>query len=66
MRYYICVQNSLGDVVIHVETDSRELAGTIAEALSLKYHRESWLIVDGEGCVIDLYSFGEVVRQSSG
>lgn len=65
-KYYILVVNSLGDLQIHVETDSLDLARVCAEALSLRYHRESWLIYGRDGDLIDRYELGEVVRKSNG
>lgn len=65
-RYYILVENSLGDLRVHVETDSLDLARVCAEALSLRYHRESWLIYSRAGDLIDRYALGEVVHMSNG
>ena len=65
-RYFILTESELGDLNVHVETDSLALARVCAEALSLRYHKEEWIIYDCDGRPLERYNFGEVVRPSSG
>lgn len=49
MRFYVMIENELGDVQIHAETDSEEIGRIIAESLSLRFWRSLWALVDVHG-----------------
>lgn len=61
MRFYVMIENELGDVQIHAETDSEEIGRIIAETLSLRFWRSLWALVDGNGVRIVEFRGGSVV-----
>lgn len=64
-RYYVAVTNELDDVTIHAETDSEVIGRIVAEALSLRFWRSVWLLVDCDGVKLVAFRGGSEIDASA-